>query len=65
MSYLRITRRNNTTRQTVRYTFHIKFYNGIHQLINKQTDEVVYADGALNHVRQHAQKNGFVVVPVL
>ena len=68
MSYLRITRRTNTSKPQggasllVHYTFKIKFCNGVHQLINRQTDEPVYADAKLSSVQSYATKNNFIVV---
>lgn len=63
MSYLRITRRFPTSK-SVQYTFKIKFCNGVHQLINTQTGEPIYADAKLAHVQQYATKNNFAVVSV-
>jgi hypothetical protein len=62
MTYLRINRRFPSTKPT-HSTFKIKFCNGVHQLINKQTDEPVFADALLQHVREYATKNNYIVVP--
>ena len=61
MSYLRI--RHFTKKNTTSYTFYIRWVNNTHQLINRQTQETVYADERIEHVREYATRNNFVVVP--